>query len=81
MQGHYASKCSDSDAVGKEKWSGGRHFEKSAHFLAESPVERAIQEYPRYRYRIEQTHAKKHPVFKISPKTSGQMCFPPPHRQ
>jgi len=35
-------KAGAGDAVGKGRWGSGRSFEKSAHLLVESPVERAF---------------------------------------
>jgi hypothetical protein len=35
-------KAGAGDAVGKGRWSGVRHLEKSAHLLVESPVKKAF---------------------------------------
>ena len=35
-------KAEAGNAIGKGKWSGVRPFEKSAHFLVESPVKKAF---------------------------------------
>jgi hypothetical protein len=35
-------KAGAGDAIGKERWSGDRPFEKSAHLLVELPVKKAF---------------------------------------
>jgi hypothetical protein len=45
VKGYFGRKTGAGDAVGKERWNGGRPFEKPVHLLAESPVKKAIQEY------------------------------------
>ena len=42
VKGYFTSKAGAGDAVGRGRWSRSRPFEKSAHRLAESPVQKVI---------------------------------------
>ena len=43
VKGYFASrKAGAGDAIGKGRWSGVRHLEKSDHLLVESPVKKAF---------------------------------------
>jgi len=45
VKGYSASKSKAGDAIGNGRWSGGGHFEKSAHLLVELLVKKAFEYY------------------------------------